>query len=140
MTHQRCRQEAKVGKDMAEKGIEMPLGLGQNNFVDYVMNGSTFNSTRVTLVHTSACWYLLGIHFCLRVSTLRMTLVHTFGPFPSPGAAMAQHWVQQPSIRSKDFPARSNLMQLFWRGDDESQMLMPGALMSVRVKRFPKNE
>ena len=104
-------------KNKAEKGTEMPLELGQtecmNNFVDYVMNGSTFNSTRVTLVHTSACWYLLGIHFCLRVSTLRMTLVHTFGPFPSPGAAMAQHWVQQPSIRSKVFSARSNLMQFF---------------------------
>ena len=113
MTHQRCRQEAKVGKNMAEKGIEMPLGLGQNNFVDYVMNGSTFNSTRVTLVHTTAYLCLLCIHFCLRVSTLRMTLVHTFGPFPSPGAAMAQHWVQQPSIRSKVFSARSNLMQFF---------------------------
>ena len=60
MTHQRGRQEAKVGKNKAEKGTEMPLGLGQsecmNNFVDYVMNGSTFNSIRVTLVHTSACW------------------------------------------------------------------------------------
>ena len=56
MTHQRGRQEAKVGKNKAEKGTEMPLGLGQsecmNNFVDYVMNGSTFKSTRVTLVHT----------------------------------------------------------------------------------------
>ena len=118
VTHQRGRQEAKVGKNKAEKGTEMPLGLGQsecmNNFVDYVMNGSTFNSTRVTLVHTSACWCLLCIHFCLRVSTLRMTLVHTFGPFPSPGAAMVQHWVQQPSIRSKDFPARSNLMQFYF--------------------------
>ena len=144
MTHHRGRQEAKIGKNKAEKGTEMPLGLGQsecmNNFVDYVMNGSTFNSTRVTLVHTSACWCLLCIHFCLRVSTLRMTLVHTFGPFPSPGAAMVQHWVQQPSIRSKDFPACSNLTQFFWRGDDESQMLMPGALMSIRVKMFPKNE
>ena len=94
-------------KNKAEKGTEMPLELGQtecmNNFVDYVMNGSTFNST--------LC--LLCIHFCLRVSTPRMTLVHTFGPFPSPGAAMAQHWVQQPSIRSKVFSARSNLMQFF---------------------------
>ena len=47
MTHHRGRQEAKIGKNKAEKGTEMPLGLGQsecmNNFVDYVMNGSTFN-------------------------------------------------------------------------------------------------
>ena len=95
---------------MAEKGIEMPLGLGQNNFVDYVMNGSTFNSTRVTLVHTSACWYLLGIHFCLRVSTLRMTLVHTFGPFPSPGAAMAHSLGSAAKHQIKGFscPQQSN--------------------------------
>ena len=90
-----------------------------------------------TFRHDYVCCVFI---FGLCVSTLRMTLVHTFGPFPSPGAAMAQHWVQQPSIRSKDFPARSNLMQFFWRGDDESQMLMPGALMSIRVKMFPKNE
>ena len=83
MTHQRCRQEAKVGKNMAEKGIEMPLGLGQNNFVDYVMNGSTFNSTRVTLVHTLACWCLLCFLFAC-VHTENMTLVHTFEfPWPS---------------------------------------------------------
>ena len=77
-----------------------------------------------TLRHVGVCCVFI---FGLRVSTLRMTLVHTFGPFPSPGAAMVQHWVQQPSIRSKDFPARSNLMQFFCRGDDKPQILMPGA-------------
>ena len=74
MTHQRGRQEAKIGKNKAEKGTEMPLGLGQsecmNNFVDYVMNGSTFNSTRGTLVqmctlrHVGVCCVFIFVCVC----------------------------------------------------------------------------
>ena len=140
MTHQRGRQEAKVGKNMAEKGIEMPLGLGQNNFVDYVMNGSTFNSTRVTLVHTSVCWCLLCIHFLFAcVHTENDPCAHFWtlsiarGCHGSTLGSAAKH-----QIKGFFCPQQSNAV--FWRGDDESQMLMPGALMSVRVKRFPKNE